>query len=244
MNLCLVPAKINIDNNNKNNNRMNKKKLLLLLAAQLNCFWKSVCVCVVFYLFFVVVCPDAPLLFDFALIWHFCFVLFIYIYIFIIFFFCFNSTLFAHNFSETCVRKQTNAWINSQRTNDNEWMSECVVWKMQKSKTSTQPNKNKEQDQQEPLTGCRINQHDIPIFIWFDLIVWLLLVTIEVQWLIILITTSTNQRCVCFIFLLYKLKNFSHAIAFIIFHKTISIVKASFVCVENASEKLGHIFVI
>lgn len=123
----------------------NNESFPLLLATQLNCF------CMFFPCYSVLslslslsvslsfrcllppsipLLPTPALLFDFALIWHFLFLLFVLRFIFFIFafislllLFCFNSSLFAHNFSETCVRKQTNAWINTHWANDNEWMN-------------------------------------------------------------------------------------------------------------------------
>jgi len=83
-------------------------------------------------------------------------------------FFGFNSTLFAHNFSETSVRKQTNAWINTHEMeqmtmNANEWMLLFIwlrslldsVWKMQKS------------NKKRPYTTLPVVLFPL---IWFDLI--------------------------------------------------------------------------
>lgn len=111
----------------------NNESFPLLLATQLNCF----CMlfrCSSFCLSHSLCFPCLPpyrfcltlRLFD---IFVFLFCVLYFVFLFYFYFassFCFNSSLFAHNFSETCVRRQTNAWINTHWANDNEWMSEWV----------------------------------------------------------------------------------------------------------------------
>lgn len=113
----------------------NNESFPLLLATQLNCFCmlfrcSSFCLSVSHSLCFRCLPPYrfclTLRLFD---IFVFCFafyILYFYFTFISLLLFCFNSSLFAHNFSETCVRRQTNAWINTHWANDNEWMSEWV----------------------------------------------------------------------------------------------------------------------
>lgn len=133
MNLFSV-SKINIDNNNANSKQwefpfvvghaikllLHVISLLLFLSLSLS---PTLCASVVFLpIAFVWLCAYLTFLF-------FCFafyILYFYFTFISLLLFCFNSSLFAHNFSETCVRRQTNAWINTHWANDNEWMSEWV----------------------------------------------------------------------------------------------------------------------
>lgn len=125
MNLFSV-SKINIDNNNANSKQCefpfvvgHAIKLLLhvislslsvSLSHSLSASPHRFCLTLRLFDIFV-------FCFAFYIFYHFCFTFISLLP------FCFNSSLFAHNFSETCVRKQTNAWINTHWANDNEWMS-------------------------------------------------------------------------------------------------------------------------